>query len=902
MALVPIYIDGKRREVEARRNLLEICLSLRLNLPYFCWHPALGSVGACRQCAVKLFLTEHDTKGRIVMACMTPAIKNMRISIDDPEARKFRAGVIEGLMENHPHDCPVCDEGGECHLQDMTAMTGHDYRSYRFPKRTFHNQYLGPFLNHEMNRCIQCYRCVRFYREYAGGDDFNVFKLRDIVYFGRKGDGILENEFAGNLVEVCPTGVFTDKTLKRHYTRKWDLTMAPSICVHCGLGCNTTAGERYGLLRRIVNRYNGAVNGYFLCDRGRFGYEFVNSERRVRIPLLLRNGKRQVVGGEQALAHIEKLVSGNRRVIGIGSPRASVEANFALRELVGAGNFYQGTSEHDSLLASRMVDLLRSGPARVPSLRETESCDAVLVLGEDVTNTAPRLALSLRQSARQQSMEEAKKLGIPLWQDHAVRELVQQRHGPFFIASVNATHLDNVATEVYRAVPDDLARLGFAIAHIIDSSAPDARGLAPELSSLAQRIATALLSAARPLVVSGPGCRSERVIEAAANVSRALCRAGKAASLFLTTQEPNSVGATMLGGASLNAAFEAARRGAVDTIIVLENDLFRRAPRAQVETFLGATAHVVVLDYLETETTTRAELILPAGTFAESEGTFVNNEGRAQRFFRAMGPGGEVQESWAWLTAMKAARDAATSRAEFDDLVLAVAHSVPSLSGVEKAAPLSTFRMDGAKVPREPHRYSGRTSMLANIAVSEPKPPEDPDSPLSFTMEGTSGQPPSALLPFFWTPGWNSIQAVNKFQTEIAASLEGGDPGVRLIESAPNDEGNYCAAIPDAFQPRSGEWFMVPLHHTFGSEELSNLAPAVAELAPKPYLALNESDALAVGAEAGAMVDVHLDGLLQQLPVKLEPALPSGVAGLPVGLRGAPAVNLPAWSKVTKRQ
>ena len=119
-------------------------------------------------------------------------------------------------------------------------MTGHDYRRTRFEKRTFRNQYLGPFLYHEMNRCIQCYRCVRFYREYAGGNDLNVFGIKNAVYFGRSEDGVLENEFAGNLVEVCPTGVFTDATLRRHYTRKWDLAMAPSICVHCSAGCNIT--------------------------------------------------------------------------------------------------------------------------------------------------------------------------------------------------------------------------------------------------------------------------------------------------------------------------------------------------------------------------------------------------------------------------------------------------------------------------------------------------------------------------------------------------------------------------------------------------------------------------------------------------------------------------------------
>ena len=260
----------------------------------------------------------------------------------------------------------------------------------------------GPLVNHEMNRCIQCYRCTRFYRDYAGGRDLDALVLRNQVYFGRHQDGVLESEFSGNLVEVCPTGVFTDKTLKRHYTRKWDLQTAPSVCVHCGLGCNTIPGERYGTLRRIRNRFNGAVNGYFLCDRGRYGYEFVNSERRIRQPLLRKNRTEplQLASKRDALQHLGEMLSGGARAIGIGSPRASIEANFALRTLVGRDQFYLGLSERDSRLLASILDILKKGPARTPSLHEVELADAVLVLGEDVTNTAPRLALALRQAVR----------------------------------------------------------------------------------------------------------------------------------------------------------------------------------------------------------------------------------------------------------------------------------------------------------------------------------------------------------------------------------------------------------------------------------------------------------------------------------------------------------------------
>ena len=527
-----IYVDGKPYEADPKQNLLHTCLSLGFDLPYFCWHAALGSVGACRQCAVKEFKDEKDekdAKGKIVMACMTPAKEETRISIHDPEVVAFRAYIVEGMMLNHPHDCPVCDVGGECHLQDMTVMTGHDYRRTRFEKRTFRNQYLGPFLFHEMNRCIQCYRCVRFYREYAGGNDFNVFGIKNAVYFGRNEDGVLENEFAGNLVEVCPTGVFTDATLRRHYTRKWDLTMAPSICVHCSAGCNITIGERYGLLRRVLTRFNSSVNGYFLCDRGRYGYEFVNSDRRIRAARL--DG--QPISPDEAGQKLRSLVSTGEKAIGIASPRASLEANFALRQLVGKDRFFSGVADDQWRMVTAMLDILRTGPARSPSLHDIELSDAVLILGEDVTNSAPRMALSLRQSVRQQPLEIAAKLKIPSWMNDAVRTAVQDAKGPLFIAAPGATRLDDVATRTYRAAPDDVARLGFAVAHEIDPEAPEVPGLCEEIRELARIIAGALKSAKRPLVISGFSCRSESVIQSAANVAKALCDAGHSASVEL---------------------------------------------------------------------------------------------------------------------------------------------------------------------------------------------------------------------------------------------------------------------------------------------------------------------------------------------------------------------------------
>ncbi len=902
--MATIYVENKPYTVRDGQNLLHACLELGFDIPYFCWHPALGSVGACRQCAVKQFRDDKDTRGRIVMSCMVPAAEGTRISIDDPEVKAFRASVLEWLMLNHPHDCPVCDEGGECHLQDMTVMTGHIYRETRFPKRTHRNQNLGPLVNHEMNRCIQCYRCVRFYNDYAEGRDFGVFGAHDHVYFGRREDGRLESEFSGNLVEVCPTGVFTDKTLKRHYTRKWDLQTAPSLCVHCGLGCNTIPGERYGMLRRILNRYHSQVNGYFLCDRGRYGYEFVNSAKRIKQPLIRpADGDRaaQPASKEDVLRYLAGLLSGSGQVIGIGSPRASLEANWALRTLVGAEHFYSGLSADESRLVAAVLDILRRGPARSPSLADVALADAVLVLGEDVTNTAARMALALRQAARRKPLLRiTQKDKIPEWNDADVRIAMQQEKGPLFMATPTATKLDDAATQTYHAAPDDLARLGDAVARALSADVPAMDDLPEDVKNLAQTVAQALAEAQRPLVVCGSSCGSEPLLQAAANIAWALCASGHPAELALIVPECNSLGAGLLGGKDLQEAFQAVEEGSVETAIVLENDLYRRAAAPVVDSFLAHSRHVVVLDHLLSPTTLKAEVVLPASTYAEAQGTLVNSEGRAQRFYQVMLPEGDIPESWRWLREMMvhAGRPEGSRWLNAEQISADLAQAMPVFQALTEIAPPADFRVEGLKIPRQPHRYSGRTAMFANLNVHEPQAPPDADSPLAFSMEGYEGQPPAALIPRYWAPAWNSVQALNKFQSEIGGPLRGGEPGCRLIEPAQIEKPSYFRAVPAPFASRSEEWLVVPLYHLFGSEELSAPAPGIAELVPQLYIALGVGDAQRLHKTEGEPITLAVGDITLSLSLKIVPTLPKGVAGLPVGLPGVPGIALPAWGKI----
>ena len=887
--MATIEIDGKEYQVKDGENLLQEALSLGLNLPYFCWHPSMGSVGACRQCAVTQYHDKDDQTGHMVMACMTPVVDGMRVSMEDSSSKEFRGDILELLMTNHPHDCPVCEEGGECHLQDMTVMTGHTFREYRGKKRTHRNQYLGPFVSHEMNRCIACYRCVRFYRDYAGGHDLEVFGCHSDVYFGRSEDGVLENEFSGNLAEVCPTGVFTDKTLSQCYSRKWDLQTAPSICTHCSLGCNTSPGERYGQLRRVVNRYHGDVNGYFLCDRGRFGAHFVSSDKRIRSPLI---ENQPAIGRKAALRHFKSLLEDQDTVIGIGSPRASIEANFALRELVGADNFYLGFSEKEQELVNLVLELLRKAPATIPTLKEVEGADAILVLGEDVTNTAPRLALSLRQSIRNRAFDIADELHLPRWQDEAVREAAQQEKSPLFIASCDETRLDEVATGVFRGTPEAIARIGFAVAHSLNPKAPAVPRLSKSDREQVKNIATALQQAKQPLVITGTGCQSRSVIEAAANIANALSSTEKA--FFPIVPECNSIGLALIGGENFLQSKTRMKPGKAETVVILENDLYRRGSKDEVDDWFSSVEHVVVIDHITHPSSDKAELILPAATFAETEGTLVSSEGRAQRFFPALIPVDDIRSSWQWLGDAGAGKE----WKHIDDITEACCKALPELKGLEDAAPKAGFRLTDMKIPRQPHRYSGRTAMLADINVSEPKQPEDTDSALAFSMEGIANNLPPALNPGVWSPAWNSNQAVNKFQDEIGGPLKGGNPGVRLFESKATLA--WYSEIPDSIPAKGSELAVVSVHHIFGSEELSTLSAAIAERVPDAYVTIGSDQAQSLSIEDGQEVEVSDSQSGYRLALKISQGLAKGVLGLPMGLPGVPVIA--AGTKVTIRK
>lgn len=884
--MATIHVDGKSYEVNGSENLLQACLSLGIDIPYFCWHPSLGSVGSCRQCAVTQYANPEDTRGRLVMSCMTPASDNTYISIEDKEAKDFRASIVEFLMTNHPHDCPVCEEGGHCHLQDMTVMTQHDRRRYRFTKRTHYNQELGSFISHEMNRCIACYRCVRYYNDYAGGTDFGVYASASRVYFGRPESGTLESEFSGNLTEVCPTGVFTDKTHSERYNRKWDMQYAPSVCQGCSSGCNISPGERYGELRRVENRFNGEVNQYFLCDKGRFGTGYVNRADRPRQPQFRNGASVTAVSVDQALDTVIANIQG-KKVLGIGSPRASLESNFALRELVGQENYSTGMSQKEQNLVELAASIMQTEGVYNPGMREIESYDAVLILGEDLTQTAPRMALSVRQAAKNKAKEMAAERRTQDWLAEPLQRIAQDAKSPIFILAATQTRLADVAAGEVVASPNDIARLGFAVAAAVKGDA--ILGLADDAKAFAQNIADTLKAAKKPLIISGTSLQDASIMEAAAQVAQNL---GGNAGLSLTVPEVNSMGLAIFGGQSLEQAFAQD----YDTVVIVENDLYRRLPAAQVDAALAKAKDVIVLDHSETATVAKASIVLSAASFAEGDGTVVSQEGRAQRFYQVYDPSYykpelAIKESWRWLHAIETGvKGQAISWTLLDDVIESVAKNVPALEAIQDVAPDAGFRVHGLKVAREPRRYSGRTSMRAPLSVHEPKQPVDIDSALTFSMEGYVGnQTPSPLVPFAWSAGWNSPQAWNKFQDNVGGHLKGGDSGVRLFDRlAKRPARTFVAPAVVVSNPES--FRLVPMHHIFASGEFTVKTPAMESRIPEAVFAVGGQDAARLNVQDGQKITVKAGEASIVLPVQVIDYLPAGYIGYPVGL--APTVSL----------
>jgi NADH-quinone oxidoreductase subunit G len=615
-----LVIDGHEIEVPHGTKVIEAAERLGIVIPRFCYHPALGAVGACRVCAVKC---EGPVKG-IQMSCMIEARDGLVVSTTDEEAVDFRKQVIEWLMMNHPHDCPVCDEGGHCLLQDLTIAGGHGIRRYLGKKRTYRDQYLGGFVQHEMNRCIHCYRCWRYYQDFSGYRDLGAMQNAYRTYFGRFNDGPLESPFSGNLIDICPTGVYTDKP-SRFTGRRWDFERAPSVCIHCSLGCNTVSSARYGELVRQEGRLNRQVNGYFICDRGRYGFHYSSHPER---PRRAKIGPTEVPLGEAIQAAAEKLSrikqsAGPGSIRCLASTRSSLENQAMLEHLcrmqgwAGPAYFEVPSTERKVKKAVSRLD------ARIAvSLREIEKADFVLVVGADPVQEAPMLALAMRQAVRSGAT-------VAVMDPRPVFLPFKFAHVPVASGDMDLYLGMVVKKAVGRSSAEALGAEALRFYDDLPAEYPSDSPLKERLAGIEQK----LRESHRPVLVCGMDIVRETTPALAADHVLLLQTSKEWAGLFYLMPGANASGAALLSSSrgSLEEIIQGIEKGRAKALVVVENDPLVLYPdQERLQQALGKLDLLLVLDYLPSRISKEAHIFLPTSTLFETRSSFINQEGRIQ--------------------------------------------------------------------------------------------------------------------------------------------------------------------------------------------------------------------------------------------------------------------------------
>ncbi len=815
-----LIIDNRSIEVPAGTKVIAAAEKLGIIIPRFCYHPGLGSFGACRMCAVKFL--EGPVKG-VQMSCMEDAKDGMVVSTTDPEAVEFRKYVIEWLMMHHPLDCPVCDEGGHCLLQDETVSGGHGRRRYLGPKRTYRDQYLGPFVQHEMNRCIHCWRCRNFYQGFAGYRDYGAMQIGNRMYFGRFEDGPLESPFAGNIIDVCPTGVLTDKP-GRFIGRRWDFERAPSLCLNCSLGCNTTGSARYRALVRLEGRFHEAVNGYFICDRGRYGFFYESHPER---PRRARMAGVEVAWPEALAAAAAKLSqvqesSGPDAVACLGSARSSLESQAALKRFCRA----LGWPEPRYFTLPSQERKVKAAVARLDarlavSLREIEAADFILVAGADPINEAPMLALALRQAWRRGAtvaVLDPRPVFLPFDFDHL----------PLAPGDLNPA-LAVLITEALRRKGSPLnplmgvggEGLGEGAGALLQKSPWPS--LPESLSQIQDRLAALgrqLGQSQRPVLVCGTDVVREATPALAADLALRLREAGLDAGLFYLLPGANAFGAALLSpdGEGLTPLVEALESGAVKALVVVENDPFWDYPdRPRLLRALDRLELLVALDYLPSLTVQRADFVFPTLTlFERTHSSFVNQEGRLQ-----------------------------------------LAPPV-HLGG----APLAQV---------SPDKHPPRT-FLSHIPGGELRTPGE------ILAEMAAALPAPVTLPS--DDLWDWLSRENPVFANIA-NLFASPPGARLIpEAVPAPPFSPAAALAAAERPPDHlELLLVDL--TFGTEELASYSKSIQQAEEPPRLLMHPEAAAKLGLNAGDRVALRLPGGELEIEMQVAANMSPGVLVLP---------------------
>ncbi len=620
--MIEIELDGKKVSVEPGSMVMHAADAAGITIPHFCYHKKLSIAANCRMCLVDI-----EKAPKPMPACATPVTQGMVVHTKTDKVIKAQKSVMEFLLINHPLDCPICDQGGECQLQDLAMGYGGGASRYHEEKRVVFHKNVGPLISmQEMSRCIHCTRCVRFGQEVAGAMELGMQHRGEHSEITTFVGQTIDSELSGNMIDICPVGALTSKPF-RYAARTWELSRRKSISPHDSTGANLVVQVKANKVLRVVPLENEDVNECWIADRDRFSYEALNSDQRLHSPMIKQDGQWRSVEWNVALAYVAdglKRIKAEHGVVGIG---ALASAHRTVEELHLLGQLVRGLGSESIDFRTRHADFANAAPPGRAQwlgmpIASLSTLDRAFVIGSFLRKDHPLFALRLRQSARQGGL----------------------------VMSLNAAHDDwamPLAASI-TAAPQDWVQALADVAGCIAIANAVAAPAQAQVNEHAERVAQALMSGERKALLLGNAAAQHPQAATLLALSQWIA-AQTGASVGYLTADANTVGAQLVkampGAGGLNAGQMLSRP--MKALLLLDVEpMFDAADSAAAQAALAGSGLVVALTSFKDAVLDHADVLLPIAAFTETAGSFVNAEGRVQSFHGVVQPVGESRPAW----------------------------------------------------------------------------------------------------------------------------------------------------------------------------------------------------------------------------------------------------------------
>ncbi|HEY3327440.1 MAG TPA: NADH-quinone oxidoreductase subunit NuoG [Novimethylophilus sp.] len=636
--MLNIEIDGQAIEVENGSTIIEAADKLGIAIPRFCYHKKLSVAANCRMCLVQV-----EKFAKPLPACATPVSDGMKIFTRSKAAVEAQKGVMEFLLINHPLDCPICDQGGECDLQDLAVAYGSSASRYTEEKRVVFNKNFGSLVSTDMTRCIQCTRCVRFLKEIGGMMELGMVGRGEHAEISAYVDRSVDSELSGNIIDLCPVGALTSKPF-RYSARSWELARRPSVAPHDGLGAQIELHVKNNRVMRVLPREKESINECWLSDRDRFSYEGLSSPDRLTVPMIKRHGEWHETDWKSALEFAANRLreisdkDGGNAIGVLVSPNSTMEEGFLSKKLaqgLGCGNVDHRLRQSDFRLDGKYMGTPWLG-CNIPDLQEM---DRVLVIGSNLRNEHPLLAHRLRQAVK-----HGAELSLVNPTDDDPLMPVSHK------AVCAPNDMVNVLSQILKAM-SGLQKLSLCLPTSLNKVLDEvkvwdnSRAMAESLAGYGNDVC--LVSPRVGVFLGNIAAHHPRYAEiySLAEAIASLC----GATFGVMAEGANSVGADLAsvlpepGGLNARAMLEAPRKAYLLVNVEPELDCHNAA---QTQAAMAAAECVVALTAYRSEALRDAEVLLPIAPFSETSGTFMSMEGRVQPFAAAVKPLGECRPAW----------------------------------------------------------------------------------------------------------------------------------------------------------------------------------------------------------------------------------------------------------------